>query len=86
MSTQTLDKSVSPSRALGNAARHARAFAGDALQTVGKALDEGRARAGEQLDAGRQAVVGYVNEKPFTTIGIAALAGIVIGLLLFRRQ
>lgn len=86
MNTQTLEKSISPARALDNAAKHARTLAGDALQTVSKVLDDGRARAGEQIDAGRQAVVGYMNEKPFTTIGIAALAGIVVGLLLFRRQ
>jgi ElaB/YqjD/DUF883 family membrane-anchored ribosome-binding protein len=85
MTIETI-KASAPAQALANATNHAKAMAGDALQTVSQAIDKGRASAAAQLDAGREAVVVYVREKPLTTLGIAALVGVVVGLLLFRRQ
>jgi ElaB/YqjD/DUF883 family membrane-anchored ribosome-binding protein len=85
MSTETLEAGPTPARALAGAAAHARTLAGDALQSVVKAIDQGRANCAAQLDSGRVVVVDYVREKPFTSIGVAALAGVIVGLLLFRR-
>jgi ElaB/YqjD/DUF883 family membrane-anchored ribosome-binding protein len=85
MTSDTMQSVQNPARALAHAGTHAKNLAGDALHSVARALDEGRANCAAQLDSGRAAVVGYVREKPFTTIGIAALGGIILGLLLFRR-
>jgi ElaB/YqjD/DUF883 family membrane-anchored ribosome-binding protein len=86
MNTESIESGRTPAQAWSNAATHARNLAGDALHSVTQALDQGRANCAAQLDSGRDAVVDYVRAKPLTTIGIAALAGIALGLLLFRRQ
>jgi ElaB/YqjD/DUF883 family membrane-anchored ribosome-binding protein len=86
MNTQKLESGRTPAQALAGAAAHAKSLAGDALDSVTRAIEQGRASSAAQLDAGREAVVGYVREKPFTSIGVAALAGILLGLLVFRRQ
>jgi ElaB/YqjD/DUF883 family membrane-anchored ribosome-binding protein len=89
MNSRILESAHNPARALADAASQARALAGNALHSVGAAIDQGRARGAAQFDAGRDAAVDYVREKPLATVaaaaGIAALVGLVIGLLLFRR-
>ena len=72
-----------------------RATAGQAGETIAAA----RAKVQDSLDSARielgalgeeyaqqvRAVDGYVREHPWQAVGIAALAGIVLGLLISRR-
>lgn len=90
MSTNTLDTKSLPTpaeaaKAIGAAAKDAKESVGEALHTVLDVVNKGKAAAIEQFDAKAAMVTDYAKENPYRTIGVAALAGIAIGLLLFRR-
>jgi ElaB/YqjD/DUF883 family membrane-anchored ribosome-binding protein len=90
MTTHTFDTKnlTSPgeaAKAIGAAAADAKASVGEALHSVLDAVAKGKTVAAEQFEAKTAAVVDYAKENPYRTVGIAALAGIAIGLLLFRR-
>jgi ElaB/YqjD/DUF883 family membrane-anchored ribosome-binding protein len=62
-----------------------RARVTDAVESTRRAVTSGaaqvRRQAGEALAAGDD----YVRAQPWQAVGAAALAGLVIGLLIFRR-
>jgi ElaB/YqjD/DUF883 family membrane-anchored ribosome-binding protein len=60
----------------------------DARAKVLDSLDVARARLGslgEEYVEQARAVDGYVREHPWQAVGVAALAGVVLGLLITRR-
>ncbi len=56
-----------------------------AVQSVREVVDEGRAVAAEQIDATAKWVGTAARDNPLRTLGIAAVVGVVAGLLLGRR-
>jgi ElaB/YqjD/DUF883 family membrane-anchored ribosome-binding protein len=84
MSTKQLE-STSPSAAISNAVEGVKSGFGEVAQSLSDAFSRGKSQAIDQFDAGREAVTGYARENPMRTIGLAALAGIALGILFFRR-
>lgn len=84
MSTKQLD-STSPSAALSHAVDGVKSGFGEVAQSLTDAFTRGKSQAIDQFDAGRGAVTDYARENPMRTIGVAALAGIALGILFFRR-
>jgi ElaB/YqjD/DUF883 family membrane-anchored ribosome-binding protein len=95
MSTKQLESS-SPAAALSHAAEGVSSGFGQAVdsvksgfgevsQSLADAFTRRKSQAIDQLDAGRSAVTDYARENPMRTIGVAALAGIALGILFFRR-
>jgi ElaB/YqjD/DUF883 family membrane-anchored ribosome-binding protein len=85
MTTQTLKSTDSPAQAIAHAASDVKSAAAGALGTVAKAFSQSKDNCVAQFADSRDAVTGYARENPFRTMGVAALAGIVLGLFLFRR-
>lgn len=83
--TKDLSSPGEAAKAIGAAAADAKASVGAALHTVLDAVAKGKTACVEQFDAKAAAVTDYAKENPYRTIGVAALAGIALGLLLFRR-
>jgi ElaB/YqjD/DUF883 family membrane-anchored ribosome-binding protein len=54
-------------------------------QSVSRLFGRGKEVATEQLDSSREAVVGYARENPLRSIGLAALVGVALGIVFFRR-
>jgi len=84
MSTKQVD-STTPSAALSHAVDDVKSGIGEVAQSVSDAFSRRKAQYAEQLDTGRAAVTDYARENPMRTIGVAALAGIALGVLFFRR-
>jgi ElaB/YqjD/DUF883 family membrane-anchored ribosome-binding protein len=82
MSTKKL---TSPADAISDAMDDVKSSLGNVAQSLSGAFDKSRSVAADQFDAGRAAVTGYARENPMRTIGVAALAGIALGVLFFRR-
>lgn len=76
---------ASPTEAISDAVDNVKSSFGTVAQSLSTAFDRSKSAAGDQLDAGREAVVSYTRENPMRTVGIAALAGIALGVLFFRR-
>jgi len=84
MSTKQLESS-SPSAALSHAVDSVKSGFDEVSQSLSGAFARGKSQAIDQFDAGRTAVTDYARENPMRTIGVAALAGIALGILFFRR-
>jgi ElaB/YqjD/DUF883 family membrane-anchored ribosome-binding protein len=56
-----------------------------AVQSVREVVDEGRAAAAGRIDATAKWVGNAARDNPLRTLGIAAVVGVVAGLLLGRR-
>jgi len=84
MSTKQLH-SPNPSAALSNAVDQVKSGFSEVAQSVTEAFSRGKESAVEQFDTGREAVTGYARENPLRAIGVAALAGIALGIIFFRR-
>lgn len=69
----------------GEAIAAARARMQDRLESAKSGLGPLGAEAEEQARAALRAADGYVRDKPWQAVGIAALAGIALGLLVGRR-
>ena len=82
MSAQTLEN---PKDAIVHAVGDVRSSVGDAAQTISKAFMRSKDDMIGQVDAQREAVVGYMRNNPGRSVGIAAVVGLAIGLLMFRR-
>ena len=82
MSTKNI---ASPTEAISGAVEDVKSSFGNVAQSIASALDQRKAAAAQQFDAGRAAVTGYARDNPMRTIGVAALAGIALGVLFFRR-
>jgi ElaB/YqjD/DUF883 family membrane-anchored ribosome-binding protein len=78
-------KTIAPTEAISDAMDNMKSSFGTVADSLSGAFDRGRNAAGEQFDASRDAVAGYARENPMRTIGVAALAGIALGVLFFRR-
>lgn len=57
----------------------------DAVSNVRRALNERAAQVQRQARDALAAGDSYVHEQPWEAIGVAAVAGLVIGLLVLRR-
>jgi ElaB/YqjD/DUF883 family membrane-anchored ribosome-binding protein len=84
MNTKQTD-SPTPSVALSQAVDGVKSGIGEVAQSVSDAFSRRKSQYAEQLDTGRAAVTEYARENPMRTIGVAALAGIALGVLFFRR-
>jgi len=82
MTTKQLE---SPSSAISHALGDVKTGFSDAAQSLSDAFSRSKATAIDQFDTGRAAVTDYARENPMRTIGVAALAGIALGVLFFRR-
>jgi len=81
--TQQLIKEAADCSVEGYAAL--RAKCADKLgETRGK-IDQARAAVTEKAQHSADAAHAYVKENPWTSMGISAAAGVIIGLLLWRR-
>lgn len=78
-------KTLAPTEAISEAMDNVKSSFGTVADSLSGAFDRSRSAAGDQFDAGRDAVVSYARENPMRTIGVAALAGIALGVLFFRR-
>ncbi|HEX4326740.1 MAG TPA: hypothetical protein VH105_07955 [Burkholderiales bacterium] len=76
---------ASPTEAISGAVDDVKSSFGNVAQSIAGAFDQRKAAAAEQFDAGRAAVTDYARSNPMRTIGVAALAGIALGVLFFRR-
>jgi len=56
-----------------------------AAQSVRGAFEDGRALASERIDATARWVGDTTRQNPVRTLGMVAIAGIVVGLLIGRR-
>lgn len=81
----TTQKITSPTEAISGAVDDVKSSLGNVAQSFASALDKRKSAAIDQIDAGREAVTGYARENPMRTVGLAALAGIALGVLFFRR-
>jgi ElaB/YqjD/DUF883 family membrane-anchored ribosome-binding protein len=82
MSTKNI---ASPTEAISGAVDDVKGSLGNVAQSLASAFDKRKSAAVDQFDAGREAVTGYARENPMRTVGLAALAGIALGVLFFRR-
>ena len=83
--TTSLDSSSTPRETLSNAVADVKTTVGDVAHSITDAFNRSKTTAAEQLDSGRAAVTDYTRANPLRTIGVAALAGIALGVLFFRR-
>ena len=69
----------------GEKVAEARARAEESLRAARASLEDTGAELAEQARAGVRATEEYVHENPWTSIGIAAGVGFLIGYLMGRR-
>jgi ElaB/YqjD/DUF883 family membrane-anchored ribosome-binding protein len=69
----------------GEAVASARAKVQDSLDSAKAKLGVFSEDATEQARAAVQATEGYVRDNPWQAVGVAALVGIALGLLISRR-
>ena len=81
----TTQKIASPTEAISGAVDDVKSSLGNVAQSIATAFDKRKSATIDQIDAGRDAVTGYARENPMRTVGLAALAGIALGVLFFRR-
>jgi len=62
-----------------------RARVADTLRSTRRAVADGAAQVQRQARQAFDAGDTYVREQPWEAVGVAAFAGLVVGLLLFRR-
>ncbi|MDB5803402.1 MAG: hypothetical protein JWN73_724 [Betaproteobacteria bacterium] len=81
----TTQKINSPTEAISGAVNDVKSSFGNVAQSLAGAFDKRKSAAIDQIDAGREAVTGYARENPMRTVGLAALVGIALGIVFFRR-
>ncbi|MGH8619681.1 MAG: DUF883 family protein [Burkholderiales bacterium] len=67
------------------AAKSAREIVEEGRKSVRELVDEGKTAAAQRFDATTEWVGATTRENPLRTLGIAAVVGIVVGLLIGRR-
>lgn len=82
MSAKTLE---TPTEALATAVTDVKSSFSHVADSLADAFNQRKAAAAEEFDARRAAVVDYARENPMRTVGVAAVIGLAIGVLFFRR-
>jgi ElaB/YqjD/DUF883 family membrane-anchored ribosome-binding protein len=67
------------------AVAHVCARVAEAVASARRALNERASQVQRQAREALSAGDSYVHEQPWEAVGVAALAGLVVGLLVFRR-
>jgi ElaB/YqjD/DUF883 family membrane-anchored ribosome-binding protein len=62
-----------------------RAKVADALDTAKRAVTDGTQRVQRQAKDAIRAGDGYVRNQPWQAVGVAAVAGLIVGILVARR-
>ena len=83
---EDVEQAVSSARTLpGDAAELARATLEEKIAHAKSQLDGALRSAGEQTERTFAATQGYIRERPFQALLVAAAVGVLAGLLLGRR-
>jgi ElaB/YqjD/DUF883 family membrane-anchored ribosome-binding protein len=70
---------------VGERATQARAKAAESVERAQAGLDDLETQLAERTKALLDDAAGYVRDKPWQSLGIAAAVGLVVGVLLGRR-